>query len=89
MARAVDEAHQDAERARLLAEAAADESAIVLEGHVMAGHLPENEGGETWVSGPSLPAYQTPAHVGIRSRLGVSEDDAELLDYEKYVPAAR
>jgi hypothetical protein len=60
---------------------------------VMDRHLPESEaqaarGGE-WLSGPSLRAYQAPAHVGIRARLGVTEEDGDLADYEKYLPAAR
>jgi len=89
MARAVDEAAEEGRRLAAVAEAAGDPDMIVAEGHVMAAHLPENEGGDGWMSGPSIPAYQAPAHVGIRSRLGVAEDDSELLDYEKYVPAGR
>jgi hypothetical protein len=88
LARAVDQAHEEGERARRLA-TAADGDAIVAEGHLMSEHLPECEGGGTWLSGPSLPAYQAPAHVGIRSRLGVTEDDADLLDYGTYAPAGR
>lgn len=87
MARAVDEAAGDAQRAQRIA--SGDDDAV--EGFVMEAHLPETqaqaERGDRWVSGPTLRAYQTPAHVGIRARLGVTEDDAELLDYEKYVPA--
>jgi hypothetical protein len=59
------------------------------EGFIMQAHLPESqaraERGEGWLSGPTIPAYETPAHVGIRGKLGVSEDDHELLDYEKYI----
>jgi hypothetical protein len=59
------------------------------EGFVMQAHLPESqakaERGEGWMSGPTIPAYETPAHVGIRGKLGVSEDDHDLLDYEKYI----
>ena len=58
------------------------------EGFVMQAHLPESQAqaarGVTWLSGPTIPAYETPAHVGIRGKLGVSEDDSELLDYETY-----
>jgi hypothetical protein len=90
MARAVDEAQEDARRAQRMA-AAGDEDELA--GFVLEAHLPESETqaqrGDTWYSGPSLRAYQTPAHVGIRSRLGVAEDDSDLLDYEAYTPAAR
>ena len=90
MARDIDsstEGAQELERLREQARSAAarreDASAIFP----MLAHLPESEGGRGWESGPSLPAYQTPAHVGIRSRLGVTEDDSELLDYAAYTPA--
>jgi hypothetical protein len=72
---------------------AADGTPVEVPGFVMQSHLAESEAearnGGGWVSGPALPAYQTPAHVGIRGRLGVAEDDSELLDYERYFPAAR
>ena len=89
MARAVDEAARDGHLAHRTAARQDDEVA----GFVMDRHLPESEaqaarGGE-WLSGPSLRAYQAPAHVGIRARLGVTEDDGDLADYEKYAPAAR
>lgn len=77
LARAADQAVRDGERAAALAVQAED----VTEGFVLEAHLPEREGGTPWLSGPSLPAYQTPAHVGIRGRLGVTEDDTELLEY--------
>ncbi|MCW2929965.1 MAG: hypothetical protein JWM19_927 [Actinomycetia bacterium] len=73
--------------------AAADGTVTEVPGFRMESHHPESEAaaarGEGWTSGPSLPAYQTPAHVGIRGRLGVTEDDSGLLDYEKYAPAGR
>lgn len=50
-------------------------------------HLPDSQGGAGWLSGPSMAAYQTPAHVGLRTRLGVREDDEDLLDYDAYTPA--
>jgi hypothetical protein len=69
---------------------AADGTPVEVPGFVMESHLAESEAeakaGGGWVSGPALPAYQTPAHVGIRGRLGVSEEDSELLDYASYVP---
>ncbi|MGN6636484.1 MAG: hypothetical protein ACTHJ6_13645, partial [Oryzihumus sp.] len=77
LARAADQAVRDGERAAVLAAQAED----VTEGFVLEAHLPEREGGTPWLSGPSLPAYQTPAHVGIRGRLGVTENDTELLEY--------
>jgi hypothetical protein len=91
MARAVDEAVR--EQLPLVTVEAADGSAVQVPGFEMEAHLPDSEAaaarGERWVSGPSLRAYQAPAHVGIRARLGVAEEDSELLDYQKYAPAAR
>ena len=67
LARAVDEAAEEGRRAQLLAEAAtAEDGAEAREGIVLEAHLPEREDGPEWYSGPSLRAYQTPAHVGIR-----------------------
>ena len=91
MARAVDEAAEEGRRQERLA-AAGDGD--VVEGFVVEAHLPESEaqamrGDGGWVSGPALRAYQAPSHVGIRARLGVAEEDSELLDYEKYTPAGR
>jgi hypothetical protein len=82
LARAVNEAALEGSAA-----AAADEGVIVL-----AVHLPESEaqaqkGQGTWLSGPQVRGYQDPPHVGIRSRLGVTEDDSDLVDYESYAPA--
>lgn len=96
IARAVDETteegHTAAVRRELVRQAArdgGDASGIFP----MDTHWPESEAaakaGESWVSGPALPAYQAPAHVGMRSRLGITEDDSELLDYEAYRPPAR
>lgn len=63
------------------------------EGLTLEAHLPETEAlagsGRQWYSGPSIRAYETPAHVGIRSRLGVTPEDEDLLDYAAYVPARR
>jgi hypothetical protein len=90
MARAVDEAAREGERAQLISQAAIDPenaAAQLQEGFILEAHLPENQGGPEWYSGPPLRAYQAPAHVGIRSRLGVTKDSTELLDYEQYVPA--
>lgn len=80
LARAVDEAADEGRRSQLLAEAAT-EGAQAKEGFLLEAHLPEREGGTEWLSGPSLRAYQTPAHVGIRGRLGVTEDDTGILEY--------
>jgi hypothetical protein len=82
LARAVNEAAQEGSAA-----AAADEGVIAL-----AVHLPESEsqaqkGQGTWLSGPQVRGYQDPPHVGIRARLGVTEDDSDLVDYESYAPA--
>lgn len=91
MARAVDDAVR--EQLPMVAIEGADGGIVQVPGFRMESHLPESQAaaarGEGWVSGPSLRAYQAPAHVGIRARLGVTEDDSELLDYEKYLPAAR
>ena len=82
LSRAVDEAAREGDAA------AAGEP----DGFVLTAHLPESEaqaqkGQGTWYSGESIRGYQDPAHVGIRSRLGVSENDSELLDYDRYAPA--
>jgi hypothetical protein len=60
-------------------------------GFVLAAHHPETQaqaqkGQGEWFSGEAIRGYQDPPHVGIRSRLGVSEDDGELLDYGRYAP---
>lgn len=93
IARAVDEDSAEGQRVEQLREAvrqAGDNlDPAVIQGIVLQAHLPESEGGKEWVSGPSLPAYQTPPHVGIRARLGVTEDDQDLLDYEAYTPPSR
>lgn len=94
LARAVDESGEDAERAQRIAAAAGEgQDEQDLAGFILEAHLPESEDqarrGDAWYSGPSLRAYQAPAHVGIRSRLGVTEEDSDLLDYDRYVPAAR
>ncbi len=59
-----------------------DSSLQVLEGFVLEAHLPENERGTPWVSGPPIRAYETPAHVGLRGKLGVRAEDSDLLDYD-------
>jgi hypothetical protein len=79
LARAVDQAEQEG------AAASGDPG----EPYELSHHLSENEalakeGKGGWVSGPALPAYQDPSHVGIRSRLGVTEDDGDLADYGSY-----
>jgi hypothetical protein len=88
MARAVDEAAEEAERAQRIASGEGGST----DGFVLEAHLPDSEAqaaqGARWYSGPSLRAYQAPAHVGIRGRLGVTEDDSGLVDYEKYEPVA-
>jgi hypothetical protein len=81
LSRAVDEAAREGEAA----------TAPAGEGSALTAHLPETEaqaqkGQGTWLSGPSIRGYQDPPHVGIRSRLGVTEDDGELADYERYTP---
>lgn len=81
LAKATDDAILEGQRAQALAALTAGQVEGALEGFVLEAHLPEREGGEGWLSGPALPAYQTPAHVGIRSRLGVTENDTELLEY--------
>lgn len=87
LARAVDEAAGDAELAvRIASGEGADTGGFILE-----AHRPESEAraaqGDVWRSGPAIRAYQTPAHVGIRGRIGVGEEDHELLDYGAYVGA--
>jgi len=82
LSRAVDEAAREGDAA----------AAGAADGFVLTAHLPESEaqaqkGQGTWYSGESIRGYQDPAHVGIRSRLGVTEDDGELLDYDRYAPA--
>lgn len=61
------------------------------EGFEFETHLPDSEeeaknGKGAWVSGPSLRTYQDPPHVGMRARLGVTEEDGHLADYEEYAP---
>ena len=45
----------------------------------MDEHLPESKEGKAWLSGPQVPAYDTPRHVGMRRYLGVSRDESELV----------
>jgi hypothetical protein len=64
------------------------------EGFVLTAHHPETQaqaqkGQGEWFSGETIRGYQDPPHVGIRSRLGVTEDDGELVDYGRYAPASR
>ena len=84
IARAVDQAAEEGRRAQQPPDGGE------AGGFVLEAHLPDSEAqarnGDRWYSGPSLPAYQAPAHVGIRSRLGVTEEDSDLLDYEAYTP---
>jgi hypothetical protein len=95
LARDIDASTGDGQRAEVLRTAIREAAAAggALPEIELTAHLPDSEAqaarGGMWYSGPSMPAYQTPAHVGIRGRLGVAEDDSELLDYGKYVPAAR
>lgn len=96
IARAVDESTEDGHQAevrRALVRQAAREGGDAAGIFPMDTHWPESEAaaraGESWLSGPALPAYQAPAHVGMRARLGVTEDDSELLDYDSYIPASR
>jgi hypothetical protein len=53
----------------------------------MEEHLPEVQGGSGWESGPTPACYDTPPHVGIRRRLGVSPDAHHLVDDERYPSA--
>lgn len=84
LARAVDEARAEGEAAA----GGEENSAFAVQAHVSESEAEAREGVGAWVSGPALRAYQDPPHVGIRARLGVTEKDAELLDYAAY-PAAR
>lgn len=88
MARAVNEAAQEGERAARLKAARDAEGADVVGGFVVEAHAPESErlakeGGHEWFSGPAIRAYQDPAHVGIRRILGVTSSDSHLLDYDR------
>ena len=47
-------------------------------------HLPEFEGAKSWYSGPTPACYDTPGHVGLRSRLNVTADSYEELAPDKY-----
>lgn len=81
LSRAVDEAAREGDMAAVAGDG----------GFILTAHLPETEaqaqkGQGTWYSGEPIRGYQDPAHVGIRSRLGVTEDDTELLDYDRYAP---
>jgi len=79
---------QVASLARAVDEAAAEQARTQEEGFTLIAHLPDSEAaaqrGEKWFSGPALRAYQDPPHVGIRGRLGVTEADGHLADYEAY-----
>lgn len=81
MSRAVDEAAREGSLAAL---AAADEP--VLETHWPESEAQAQKGQGTWLSGSPIRGYQDPPHVGIRSRLGVTEDDSDLVDYDRYAP---
>jgi hypothetical protein len=91
--RRADRVRRLAALSRAVDEAAAEgEAASGGGGFQMEAHLPDSEaqaqkGQGTWYSGQPIRGYTDPAHVGIRSRLGVTEDDAELLDYDRYAPA--
>jgi hypothetical protein len=80
LARAVDEAP-------LEGVAASSEAGFVIEAHRADSEVEAQNGKGEWVSGPSIRAYQDPPHVGMRARLGVTEEDGHLADYEKYTPA--
>ena len=92
LARAVDEAEREGLRTATAARAPDQDGGADAPDYELLAHHPESEtmareGKGAWVSGPPIRAYSDPAHVGIRSRLDVS--DGELLNYEKYAPAAR
>lgn len=87
LARAVDEAEQEGRRT-----AAREDDEVpgfVLEAHLADSEKLAKEGKGTWLSGPPMRGYQDPAHVGIRARLGVTEDDGHLTEYEEYLPARK
>jgi hypothetical protein len=76
LARAVDEARAEGEAA------ASGEEGFAVQAHFSESQAEALAGRGGWVSGPALRAYQDPAHVGIRARLGVTEEDSRLADYE-------
>jgi hypothetical protein len=78
LARAVDEARAEGEAA------SSGEEGIVVQAHSSDSEAEARAGRGEWVSGPALRAYQDPAHVGIRARLGVTEEDSDLVDYGSY-----
>jgi hypothetical protein len=83
LARAVDEARAEGKSA------ADGEHGFKLEAHASESEAEAQAGRGGWLSGPPLRAYQDPAHVGIRARLGVTEEDAELVDYGRYDSARK
>lgn len=83
MARAVDEARREGEAV------SSGEEGFAVQAHFSDSEAEAQAGRGEWVSGPALRAYQDPPHVGIRARLGVSEDDSELVDYGSYDKARR
>jgi hypothetical protein len=93
--RRTDRVRRTAALSRAVDEAAREGSAASSggeDGFALVAHLPESEaqaqkGQGTWFSGEPIRSYQDPPHVGIRSRLGVSEEDSDLLDYGRYNPA--
>jgi hypothetical protein len=82
LSRAVDEAAREGTLA-----AARQEEDVILTPHLPESQAQAQKGQGTWFSGDSIRGYQDPAHVGIRSRLGVAEGDSELVDYGRYAPA--
>jgi hypothetical protein len=78
LARAVDEAKAEGEAV------SSGEEGFPVEAHFSDSEDEARAGRGEWVSGPALRAYQDPAHVGIRARLGVTEEDSELVDYGSY-----
>jgi hypothetical protein len=83
LARAVDEARAEGEAV------ASGEQGFAVQAHVSDSEAEAREGRGAWVSGPALRAYQDPAHVGIRARLGVTEEDSDLVDYERIYDGGR
>jgi hypothetical protein len=83
LARAVDEAQAEGEAV------SSGEEGFAVEAHFSDSQDEAQAGRGGWVSGPALRVYQDPAHVGIRARLGVTEEDSELVDYGSYDRARR
>jgi hypothetical protein len=79
LSRAVDEAGAEGE-------AASSGGGFELEAHLADSEEAAKEGKGTWFSGPAIRGYQDPPHVGIRSRLGVTEEDGHLTSYAEYEP---